>query len=54
VSLLTSAGYNLIQHDGGTDIVIDTAAHLPKTKDLPSRNYIHCDLADIADTIYQA
>jgi len=52
--LLTSAGYQLDEQDGGTDIYIDTAQRLQEIETLLVANKIRCNFSDIADTLYQA
>jgi hypothetical protein len=54
LTLLTSAGYQLDELEGGTDICIDTPQCLPEIKALLAANNIRCDFSDIADTFYQA
>ena len=54
ITLLTSAGYQLDEQQGGTDISIDTPQQLPKIKAFLAANNIRCEFSDIADTFYQA
>ena len=52
--LLSSAGYRLVQREGGTDIYLDTPSRLPEIRALLTANNISCEFSDIADTLYQA
>ena len=54
ISLLQLAGYSVEERQGGADIYIDTPRALQKITALLRANHIRCDLADIADTLYQA
>ena len=54
VTLLQSAGYTVQELQGGADIRIDTPVALLQIHGLLRANHINCDLADIADTLYQA
>ena len=54
LTLLISAGYQLDEQEGGTDICIDTPLCLTEIKALLTANNIRCNFSDIADTFYQA
>lgn len=54
VALLRAAGYRLEEQQGGADICVDTPGTLREIAALLHANSISCDLADIADTLYQA
>jgi hypothetical protein len=54
ISLLTQHGYQLIQVDGGADIIIEVPSQLFKIQLILSEHRINCVFSDIADTLYQA
>lgn len=54
LTLLTSAGYQVDELEGGSDIRIDDPLQVPEIKTLLAANNIACDFSDIADTLYQA
>lgn len=53
-SLLLSEGYQLEQHQSGTDLFIEKPAQIRAINDLMSSHNINCTYTDIADTLYQA
>ncbi len=54
LTLLSSAGYLLVEVEGGTDISVNSSMHLAEIRVLLAANDIRVELSDIADTFYQA
>lgn len=54
LALLTSSGYRVAEQQAGADIFIDAPRRLPEITAFLAAHNIRCDLADIADTLYQA
>ncbi|BHH85934.1 hypothetical protein [Desulforhopalus sp. 52FAK] len=52
--LLAAKGCQLIEVEGGMDIVIDSPDQLPKIQNILTEKSITCVYTDIADTLYQA
>jgi hypothetical protein len=53
-SLLTRAGYDLIDLDGGADITVGSRQEIGAIRSLLTSHQIHCEFADVVDTLYQA
>jgi len=53
-SLLSDRGYKLREEAGGLEISLVTCQQLPALMSILTAHQIHCELSDIADTIYQA
>ncbi len=53
-TLLISAGYRIVEQDGGSDISITSPGHLLEIKALLTAHGIQCNFSDVADTLYQA
>lgn len=54
VFLLTAKGCQLIEVEGGAEIIIDSPSQLPQIQDFLTEKSISCVFTDIADTLYQA
>jgi len=52
--LLADHGYHLTEEDGGAEISIDFIRQLQPLMALLAAGRIHCELTDVADTVYQA
>ena len=53
-SILTRAGYDLIDLGGGADITIGSRQEISAIRTLLTSHQIHCEFADVVDTLYQA
>ena len=53
-ALLAKAGYQVEQRDGGADIAFDSVERLAAIPSLLAHHRIACQMADVADTLYQA
>ncbi len=52
--ILRKAGYALEIHSDGTEITIASRQEIVAVHSLLAEHRIHCEFADVADTIYQA
>ena len=52
--LLADRGYQLREEEGGLEISLGTSQQLPALMSILTAHQIHCEISDIADTIYQA
>jgi hypothetical protein len=53
-NLLSSAGYTVLDKNGGADIIFDDVKQLPALLVLLREHGLPCELTDIADSLYQA
>lgn len=53
-SLLVGRGYQLREDEGCLEISLGSCRQLPALMSMLAAHQIHCEMADIADTIYQA
>jgi hypothetical protein len=53
-NLLGSAGYTVLDKNGGADIIFDDVKQLPALLVLLREHGLPCELTDIADSLYQA
>jgi hypothetical protein len=53
-SLLTRAGYDLVDLDGGADITVGSRQEIGAIRGLLTCHRIHCEFSDVVDTLYQS